>query len=281
MLAEFGVRHEDSFLRSMEKVGVGGWKMGLARSLLKVHGFLIFLLIVALAALSALALVTSAKPLLNKTLETAITKYGELFPEITIIDGRASIRDKEPHVVDFRPNGDAMVVIDTRKGKQPHIVRKLAEVRSGMGLSRHSLIIKNHRQIRILPLRNVPDMVVNAERLEKLKQRYLGPALWIGGLTLGVYFFFAKLVQALVFALFPHLLSRRFSAPMSYGQAFKLAIVALIPPVVVDCLLMQTGASFATGLFIYVVLYLIFLFLAARDFAHSEPRSGLTESINP
>ena len=86
---------------------------------------------------------------------------------ITVHDGKASIREEQPHFIETGDK-DLAVVIDTRENKQKDALDYLKDVSTGAVLARDSVVTKSQGQIRIIPLKGIPDLVVNSRNLRAL-----------------------------------------------------------------------------------------------------------------
>ena len=74
--------------------------MGVARSIGKVSGTVTILILCACVGVSILGTYLAVFPRVETFLERAAGKYDSIFPEITILNGHASIREKQPHFLD-------------------------------------------------------------------------------------------------------------------------------------------------------------------------------------
>ncbi len=88
--------------------------------------------------------------------------YDDKLPEITIRNGRASIRKPEPHFVNGLVQENVTVVIGTREGKQGEALNYLKDFESGMAITRDAVVSKLRGQIRVVPLKGLPDVVLNS-----------------------------------------------------------------------------------------------------------------------
>jgi len=91
--------------------------MGTARSICKIPAIAVVLILLACAGLSAWGLYSWVWPKVGTVLEYVAGSYDALLPEITIRDGKASIREQQPHFIDTGDK-DLVVVVDTRENMQ-------------------------------------------------------------------------------------------------------------------------------------------------------------------
>jgi hypothetical protein len=244
-------------------------KMRLTRSICGAPAAVIVLVVVACIGLSSWGLTAYTVPALGRYLETAATKYDSLLPEITIRNGQASIREKQPYIVEGLGDKDLLVMVDTREGRDPEILDRLKTVPVAAILTRDNIVFKNRQEVRWFPLKDMPDMVINSTHIEDFVRDYLPRVTrWII-ISIILYFLFAKPLQILLLALIPYLAARSYSLELSYGQSLKLASVALIVPVVLEFVLDMAGIHIPAQLALYFALYIALLWLAVRDLAHS------------
>ena len=255
--------------------------MGTARSICKLPAIAVVLILLVCAGLSAWGLYSWVWPKVGTVLEYVVGTYDALLPEITIRDGQASIREQQPHFIDTGDK-DLVAVVDTRENKQKDALDYLKDVSTGAVLTRDSVVTKSQGQIRIIPLKGIPDLVVNSRNLRAFLDEYLPTVTRIFILVVLLYFLIVKPLQALIFALLPHVVARSYSTALTYGEAIKLSAVAMVPPVTLDLFLDLSGIGIPMAFIVYFGLYIGLLILAVRDLVHSGPLpTGPSISINP
>ncbi|MFH0823771.1 MAG: DUF1189 family protein, partial [Pseudomonadota bacterium] len=188
-------------------------------SLCRIHGVFIFFVLLACMGLSVWAFTAGLVPKAEKLLDGIIRLAASTVPEITVRNGKAAIKAEEPFHIKIPGAESVMVMIDTREGRREEILRELAEVEDGAVLTRDSIIIKNNRQTRIVPLNKEMNLVINAGTLTQLKKTYFPTVVAVVTGAAGVYFLLAKLLQALLMALVPYVVGERSSEPLSYGNS--------------------------------------------------------------
>lgn len=254
--------------------------MGIARSILGIRVVFLLLIVVAAVVLSALSLVSMGKRI-ESFVEQGVDKYDAYLPEITIKQGHASIRDKQPYFVDTGDK-DLVIVIDTREGKRGETLDYLKDAHTGAVLGRDSITTKSQGRIQIIPLNEFPDMVINSHVLQDLVQGYFPMVMRVAAIMVAFYVLFAKLFQIFMLALVPYVAARSYNAGLSYGDALKMSTVAMVPPAMLEILLGFVGVGIPGWFIIYFVMYLAVLFVLIRDFIRSAPPDiSTTESINP
>ncbi len=255
--------------------------MGTARDICRIPVIVVVLVLLACAGLSAWGLYAWFWPKVETVLEHVADKYDALLPEITIRDGKATIREQQPHFIDIGEK-DLAFVIDTRENKQKDALDYLKDVSTGAVLTKDSIITKSQGQIRIIPFKGLPDLVINSHNLKALLAEYLPTVTRLFILVIILYFLVVKPLQAIILALLPYLVARSYSAALTYGEAIKLSALAMAPPVVLDLFLDLSGINIPMPFIIYFALYIALLILAVRDLVHSKPlQAGPSTSINP
>ena len=256
--------------------------MGVARSIGKVSGTVTILILCACVGVSILGTYLAVFPRVVTILERAAGKYDSIFPEITILNGHASIREKQPHFLDNLGEKDLVLVIDTREGSQEKALNYLKEAQAGAVLTGRTIVTKNQGEVRIISLKEIPDMVLNSENIKAALQEYLPSLTWWATLLVAIYFLFAKPVQIVFFAIIPYLGARTYSIPLTYGEATKIAAVGMVVPVTVEFFYNFMDPGISTSVFIYFLSYVIVLILAVRDLVRESRQVDTSEAgIHP
>lgn len=252
-----------------------------ARAIAKSPAWISFLVLFACIALSAGSLLWVAVPALDSLLAKVAEKYDERLPEITLKDGHASIRGKQPFVVDLGDEKDVALVIDTREGTEKEALERLKSVQVGAVLTRNSIVAKSQGEVRIISIAGLPDMVINGGTIQEAIEHYRPTALMAGAVLVFLYFCFAKLVQALFFGLIPYFGARVYAIPLTYGESLKIAIMAMLPIVLLLCLIDVAGIHLPAGSVAYFAVYVGLLVLAVRDLKQQTALPTNSFGINP
>jgi hypothetical protein len=256
--------------------------MSKARLICRLPVVIILLVLLGTIALSSIVAVFVTTPRIETLVMTAVEKYDTYLPEIRIRDGHASIREKQPNFVDLGDK-ELAAVIDTREGKQKEGLDYLKDVSAGFVLTRDTVIIKNSQQVRIIPLKDMPDFVVNSATLRDLVDQYWPLAMRVTAVLVVLYFLFAKPFQVLMFALIPYFGARFYKLPLTYGEALKISVIALIPPVLLDVTLTVAEIGVHGEFMLYLALYVALLIIACVSLVKGRPgESGdRPQEINP
>ena len=203
-------------------------------------------------------------------LEKSALKFDLYCPEVTILDGKASIKEKQPYLIEIPDDPSILIVIDTRENPEPRPFTHLKDHPVGIVLLRDSLIIKNHDQVTSMNLSNFPDFVLNSRSLVDALKYYKGMLYTIMIMTVLMYYALSKLIQTLISSLAIFLIIRRLSFPLNFGHSFKLATFAIIPPTLVDLALKSLGIFNDSQSIIYLCLYAATLFLLVKDLLRQQ-----------
>jgi hypothetical protein len=244
--------------------------MGVTKSLVKMPAILVALSIGLCVGLSSLGVVWWAGPKARSLMTTAISHYDAYLPEITIQDGKASIKKPQPYYVDFGQKSEPLVVIDTREGHDNDALTYLKDVKTGFVLTRDTIVTKNDGQIRVIPLKEMRDLVLNSQSLQSLADTYWPAFEKVSAGAAVTYFVFAKPFQVLILALIPYGWARAARAALTYGQAFKIAAFCMIPPVLVNLFQDVSGIQFSGRPWIYFAVYVALLVLASLEFTRGS-----------
>lgn len=243
--------------------------MGVTISIIRAPVILVILVLVICIGLSAYVTSSIMTPFVDKTVDYGIRMYDDIFPEITIHNGKASITKQQPYLIDKIDEKYFTIIIDTRDGKQSEAVNYLKKVEAGLVLTQDALVTKNNGQVRIIPLKGIPDMVLNAALLSDIADKYLPLVKPVIAIAVITYFAIVKPIQMLILALIPFLWARFSKAPVTYGQAVKLSVFGMAAPVLLEVISAFTGIRIPGWFYIYFALYVGLMVLAARDLVKS------------
>jgi len=255
--------------------------MGIARLMVRTHGLVAALIVVVCIGVSSWGLMSALVPKAKQVLEGVAEQYDTYLPEIAIKNGHASVRVEQPFRLDALAKEGVFVAIDTREGKLKDALNYLKDAKTGLVLTRDSLVVKNENQIRILPLKDFPDMTVNSAEIRAVIEKYLPTMVqWVWVLVI-TYFLFAKPIQLLILGMIPYFGARSYSVDLTYGEALKISSLAMVPPVLLDVLLNLLGTSLAGSFVLYFAVYIGLLILSVWDLVKSARSAGFGDAIHP
>jgi hypothetical protein len=259
----------------------GEHTMGIARTITGIPSIIIVLIALAAIGLSTWSITSKGGQQLESLVERGVDKYDAYLPEITIKQGQASIREKQPYFLDTGDK-DFVAVIDTREDKQSAALDYLKDVQAGIVLTRTSITIKNQHRTQIVPLKEFPDMVLNSRSLSEIARNFFPMVIQVGTVLVAFYVLFAKLFQVFILALAPYLAARSYNTELTYGQALKISVVAMIPPLILDMFLGFPHVGIPGWFFFYFLTYVFILALITIELVRSSPSgTSSSESIHP
>jgi len=166
---------------------------------------------------------------------------------IVIDCGRALGKDDD--------GSEVVAIIDTTgtiKGFEPNQI--------GVFLKKRELVVKNQEQTRTIELSKFPDTTIGPDIVRDwIKQAMRKAPFYIGGF-LGIWYLFAKVMQALLLVLFALIGARS----MRFGQLFTVAVYALTPAVILDSTLPFTKLHIPLFWAIYWGLGITYAILGAK-----------------
>jgi hypothetical protein len=256
--------------------------MGIARSICMMKRSVLVMVVLSCIGVSVISLVLGVFPRVENILMTLAAKYDALFPEITIRNGHASIREKQPHFLDNFDEKDILAVIDTRVGSQNEAMNYLKGAKVGAVLTATTIIIKNDEEIRIIPLQEVPDMVLNSQNIKSAFEELLPRMTHWAIILVAIYFMMVKPLQIIVLALLPYWVAQLYSVALTYAQAIRIAAAGMVVAVSVDFVAIFIGIGMSTSIFLYFMLYVLILVLATMNlFRDSRSVSDQGMGIHP
>lgn len=201
---------------------------GLVEAIRRMSPVATLVIVIGCGALYSWGLVTRGLPDLANPVGQLAAMYDSVLPEISFRDGKPSIREKQPYFVDAFGLKNFTMVIDTREIRLAALLNDLNEVKNGVVLARETIVLKIGSQTRILPLPQIPDMVLNSSIIRQfLRGRFSKVAKYLEVLIV-MYGLAVKLLQILILGFVFYYTSRLGSASLTYGESFKVASVTMI-----------------------------------------------------
>ena len=239
----------------------------------------ITIIVLLICALSSAALFTVTNGLqFVSALEHMASNFDLYCPEITIVDGKAAIKEKQPYFVTTPPELNLTLVIDTRDKPDPRPLSLLKDSLTGVVLSRSLLIVKNHEEMTTIKLENFPDLTVNSQTISEALRNYRSMMIFSLLFAALIYYGISKTLQSLISAMAISLVVRYFSIQISLGRGFKLSTFVLVPATLVDLFLKSFNIMPEFQLFIYLGCYSGGLFWIVKDFiANSSQQASVLE----
>ena len=189
--------------------------------------------------------------------------FVEQVPEITIIDGEASIKEPQPYYITAPEGNDVLAIIDTT-GK----IGSLEDANTMCLLTKSNFIWREGEfETRAFDLSEVEHFVLDSERitgwLETIKKFFviaISPFALLGSY---VY----RIVQALIYAAIGLLFASLCKITLSYSALLRLAITAVTPCIIVSTVLGLGGIYLP--MFFYLLAALGYLFFGVKVISQS------------
>lgn len=244
------------------------FKRAAAQPTRRTMGFLFILVL-----LSTLAGTISIMLVLRDFART-VDPYLDQLPTITIKDGKASSDVPQPWVkqLDKDEHGRSIVlIIDTTGQRTDFEPNEL-----GLFVQREQVIAKSEDQRREFSLSKAPDMVVGPKSVRQGIAKVLRRApFWIGGVLI-FYYFLAKLFQSMVLLLAGPIGASGRKRPLGFGALFTVAVYALAPAVLLDCVLDFVPFRVPHFWLIYLAVAATYTILGARAASDENDETGAT-----
>jgi len=226
----------------------------------------IIIIVLALCTFSSAALFTLTNGIeFINLLDKMASKFDIYCPEITIVDGKAGIKEKQPYFVELPKDINLTFVIDTRENPEPKPISYLKENSTGLVLLRNSLIVKSRDEISNIKLENFSDLIINSRGLTDELTNYRSTIMLLMALACLFYYGISKIMQTLISAVAISMVTRYFSIPFSFGRGFKLATFVIVPATIIDFTLKSLNILNDSQLYIYLGCYAGTLFWLVKD----------------
>ena len=195
------------------------------------------------------------------------------FPEITILDGKASIRESQPYYIDDPETGRPIAVIDTTG-----TINSLEQTEAVILLNRESVTIeKNKIETRSFDLNEVGDMVLDRQLLStwiEATKSYLPAFIYPFALAASSFY---RAIQMLIYAAIGLLFASRLRAELEYPQLLRLSVVAVTSSILINTLLWVVGINLPMAGLIYFGLTMVYLYLGIKATTETKPEQEAIE----
>lgn len=180
-------------------------------------------------------------------------------PTITIRNGQASADVEQPWVKRLGTDDhghDVVAIIDTTGARQDFLPNEV-----GVFLKRREVVVKQASdELRVIPLSRFPDTTVGPDIVRGWIATAMRRAPFYLGAFLGIWYLFAKTMQALLLVLAALIGARA----MRFGQLFTVAVYALTPAVLLDSALPFTKLHLPAFWLVYGAIGVAYAILGAR-----------------
>lgn len=199
----------------------------------------------------------------------------EQVPEITIIDGEASIKEPQPYYIKNPENGDILVIIDTTG------TTKSLEDPNAICLVTKTEIMWRQSEVetRTFDLSGVKSFVLDSERImgwlhtaEKLLVIIMYPFALLGSY---VY----RIIQALIYAVIGLLFASWCKVTLSYEALLRLAVVSVTPCIIINTVLGLAGIHLPYIGLLYLLIALAYLLFGVKAISQTQEEFQGPEEI--
>ena len=195
------------------------------------------------------------------------------FPEITIQDGKASLRESQPYYIDDPETGRPIAVIDTTG-----TIKTLEDTDAVILMNRNTVTFeKNKLETRTFHLSEIGDMVIDRELMSKwieTTKTYM-PVLMYPFALAGSFLY--RIIQMMLYAAFGMVFASMLKAELDFSQLLRLSVVAVTPSIIINTLLWIAGINFPMIGLIFFGLTMVYLYLGIKATIDTEPEEEAVE----
>jgi hypothetical protein len=231
---------------------------------------LVYLLL--LVAISAAATTASWMAQLHKAVRWLEPHLDEI-PTVVIKNGQASADVEQPWVKRLGTDDhghEVVAIIDTTGRRQQFAPNEI-----GVFLKNSEVVVKQVEEERVIPLSRFPDTTIGPDVVRSFIARALKRAPFYIGAILGIWFLFVKTMQALLLVLAALIGAKT----LRFGQLFTVAVYALTPAVLLDCVLTFVPLHVPAFWLVYIGIALTYAILGARRAAVPTPPSDSSAAL--
>lgn len=227
-------------------------------------GVVFYLLLVTFLCWGAMLL--KYQPIIETGLKDMVNKIGTQVPEMEIVNGELKTPENKPYFVVDPDTKEMIAIIDT---SGEHNALKEGETKPTILVTKKQIFYADN-ETKEIRMKDIPETLTMTISPDYLKEKMITCASWLWLLLLplnSVFLWIARLVQALVYAVFGKLFAFMTHIPLRYSQIFKLSVVALTPSIVIATILNWLEIYFgyqALVLFAIAIGYLIFAIRANK-----------------
>ncbi len=195
------------------------------------------------------------------------------FPEITIQDGKASIRESQPYYIDDPKTGRPLAVIDTTG-----TINSLEQTEAVILLNKNTVTVeKNKMETRTFDLSEVSDMVLDRLLLStwiEATKSYMFAVIYPFVLA-GSYFY--RIIQMLLYAAIGLLFASMLKVEPDYSRLLRLSVVASTPAILINTFLWIAGIKLPMAGLIFFGMSMVYLYLGIKAIIEVEPEQEAME----
>jgi hypothetical protein len=192
----------------------------------------------------------------------------EQVPEITITDGRASIKEPQPYFIREPDSNQILGVIDTTGS-----IKSPADANAFFLLAKNSIIMKqSNYETRSYDLSQVESFSISGEGIMEFllkAKKYLVIILYPLALISSYVY---RIIQALIYAAIGLLFASTCKVTLSYGALLRLAVVAMTPCMIIKTVFGLAGVHLpCIVLLLYILITLAYLYFGVYACSQTPP----------
>jgi hypothetical protein len=220
----------------------------------------------------------------SKWVETGASQVVDKIPQININHGEVSTNVETPYYIQepkdpasrVSPTSEYLAVIDLT-GKY----KTLEDVNSDILLTKHSVAMRNQREVRTYDLSQVESFSVDSARVHgwlNSSRLFVAPAFY--GFVL-LFSFLYRMAQVALYAAVGILFARSMNAALAYPALMRLAAVAVTPPMILDEVVDLTLVHVPMWSLICLAMALGYLYFGVKASAGPAPVAAVPSAPAP
>jgi len=199
----------------------------------------------------------------------------EQVPEITIVDGEASIAEPQPYYIKDPEYSDVLAIIDTTG-----TIKSLEDPNTICLLTKTNIMWRQGEfETRTIDLSEVKNFVLNSDRIMgwlHTIRKFLVIMIY-PFVLLGSYVY--RIIQALIYAAIGLLFASWCKVTFPYAALLRLAVVAVTPSVIVNTSLGLAGIDLPYAGLLYLAVTLGYLFFGVKAISQTMPIQEEAEQL--
>lgn len=225
-----------------------------------------FLYLFLLLALYVIPSVFSAESEFNDFVNYEAPKIITQVPEITIVNGEASIEEPQPYTITDPDTNKPLVIIDTT-GQ----VTSLQNTEARMLVAKSYVMYeKNAYETRTYDLSDIEGFVLNQSLINEwlnIAQEYFFLALY-PLMLLGL--FVAQIIRMLIYAVIGIIFTKILKSSNDYSSLLRLSVISFTPVILIQMIIEILGISIPFSGIIFFLVAMTYLFFGVYSAKNTE-----------
>ena len=190
-------------------------------------------------------------------------------PRISIVDGKASIKEAQPYYIRDPGTGKAIIIIDTT-GTITSLANSDAR---GLVTKTEAIFKKSEIETRTFTFKEIKDFTLDQDRIKSwlaMARTFVAPAMYP---VLALGSFVGRIIQLLLYAAIGMLFTSGCKSKRTYAELLRLSVIALTP-----CILIKTVLGMAQ---FHLPAAGLWYFLAAMGYLLLGIKAAAAEEVPP